>query len=384
MKKIIYLMLLPAILFFSSCESILLDDDANTPPKPIVHQSEMANILDSLRYAQDYPALAAAIVTDEGTIDAQAVGCRRYGGGLNIQLTDKFQIGSCGKVFTSVLMGTLVDDGLVTWNTTLSEIFPEYAAGMRNEYRDVTVKQILSHSAGFVRDPDLSYHSSDPKEMRKELLPYAFSLAPGQQKGKYLYSNLGYIIAGAIIEKLTGSSYEELMHERVLIPLDMTTAVFGPVGTEGKEDQPLQHTPAHAPVFPSPDAQLIPAYNPAGGLSMSVEDWAKFIQWTLIVEAGGQQNLLKPGTAKMITTPVVQEVPGVYYAFGWGVVAGDEVGKTLQHSGSNGFNYSTAWLASERHYGIIIMTNQGAVGSEWPVEPVFRSLYSYYQRLYKK
>ena len=94
------------------------------------------------------PALAGAIVTDTGIIDAQAVGCRRYGGTANVTNNDQFHLGSCTKSFTAVLFGILVDDGLLAWDTKLSSVFPEYAQSMLPEYRDVTIRNILSHSAG--------------------------------------------------------------------------------------------------------------------------------------------------------------------------------------------------------------------------------------------
>jgi CubicO group peptidase (beta-lactamase class C family) len=377
--RILYsIILLSVMLMFCSCDSLLLNNDSDNPFPPVPHNSVMADFLDSLRYSLKFPALSAAIVSDTGIIEAQSAGSRRYGGELNVKTDDIFQLGSCSKALTAVLAATLVDEGLLTWNTTLAEVFPEYASVMREEYKSVTVKQLLSHSAGFRRDPDVEYHSDVPMTNRSQMLQKVFIQEPAGAKGEYLYSNLGYIIAAAVMEKVTDISYEQLMHDRVFVPLNLNSAGFGPVGTVGKEDQPLQHTPNHAVVLPTSDAQLNPVYNPAGGISMSVIDWSRYIQWVLKAKAGEPQNLLKPGTVKMLTTAAVTVSPGISYAMGWMIVPGDEAGMTLQHSGSNGFNYATAWLAPDKHYAIIIMCNQGPVGGEWPLEPVFRRLYRYY------
>ncbi len=374
MKK--YIIIISAALLISiisfSCEEMILGPDGSKPPLPAKHGSRFATILDSLRYAMDLPALAAAIVTDTGIIEAQVIGCRRYGGPMNVTIDDEFHLGSDGKAFTAVLMGVLVDDGLVDWSTTLSEIFPEYKNSMRSEYEDVTVKEILSHSAGFTRSADFSImKKSSPRERRVEGLVWALNQPPVQQKGEFLYSNLGYLIAGAIIEKLTNQDYETLMMERVLKPLDITSAGFGVMGTEGEEDQPLQHTPNHSLIIATPDAGLDPSYNPAGGLHMSIRDWGKYIQWALTVEAGRHQNLLKDETARTLFAPAVSIGNGAFYAFGWGGAnyeawAG---GKTLSHSGSNGYNYADAYLLVAKHFGVITMTNQGAVGDEWLLGP---------------
>ncbi|MBI1939255.1 MAG: beta-lactamase family protein [Ignavibacteriales bacterium] len=381
MKKIFPFIIVFTIFTATSCENLLLDYEAIKAPSPKDYESKFATLLDSLRYALDLPALAAAIVTDTGIVEARAVGCRRYGGEANVTNTDRFHLGSCGKSFTSVLIGVLVDEGMLEWNTTLPEIFPEYANMMRAEYKNVTVKDILSHSAGFVRDADNNFNKTNTRERRIEALEWALQQPPAQQRGKFLYSNLGFTIAGAVAEKLTNRNYEELLMERVIKQLGITTAGFGAMGIEGKEDQPLQHTPSHAHLTAIADAGLDPVYNPAGGLHMSVGDWGKYIQWTLTIEAGGHQTLLRDETAKMITAPAVDQGGGWSYSLGWGV--GDASwaeGKSLNHSGSNGFNYSTALLASKKHYGIIVMTNQGAVGAEWPLDKVFWRVLDYYQK----
>ncbi|MGE5500095.1 MAG: serine hydrolase domain-containing protein [Syntrophothermus sp.] len=365
---------------FAACEKLLLNPEGNRSPLPVQHQSRLASILDSLRYTLDVPAIAGAIVTDTGVVEARAVGCRRYGGPMNVTDNDQFHLGSCGKAFTSVLMAVLVDEGKVKWATTLPEIFPEYAGAMRPEYRDITIRQILSHSAGLMRDPKgINLKSIEAKSQRLEVLEWALRQAPVLPAGKYLYSNLGYIMAGAIIEKLTNSTYEELIISRVTKPLGITTAgIGGPMGTLNLEDQPLQHTCNHAPVTATSDACLSAIYNPAGGLYMSIGDWGKFVQWTLKA-AAGEQTLLKSETAREIISPVVSDGYGGYYGLGWGVSNQEWAGgKALSHSGSNALNYSTVLISVPKKFGIIVMTNQGAAGEDWPIGPVFARLLDYH------
>ncbi len=136
-------------LLAGSCESLLGPE--TQPPPPIIHASRLATLLDSLRYALDLPALAGAIVTTDSIVDAQSVGCRRYGGAENVTVNDQFHLGSCGKAITATLLGVLVDEGRVSWNSTLLEIFPDLAASMRPEYRSVTLRDVLSHASGRMR-----------------------------------------------------------------------------------------------------------------------------------------------------------------------------------------------------------------------------------------
>ncbi len=361
-----------------SCETMMLGPDGVQPPPPIVHSSRLATVLDSLRFTLDLPALAGAIVTDTGVIEARAVGCRRYGGPLNVTDADRFHLGSCGKSFTSVMIGLLVDEGRVQWTTTLPEVFPEYAGSMRSEYRDLSVRDLLSHSAGFVRDADVGLHASSPVEQRLEIVDWALRQPPAQPRGTYLYSNLGYVIAGAIIERITGRPYEEVVMERVVRPLGLTTAGIGQMGSPGLEDQPLQHTPEHAPIIATADAHLASSYDPAGMLHMSAGDWGKYCQWVLACETG-RATLLRPETARMITTSVVSAGGGAGYALGWGVMYRSwGGGNVLSHSGSNGYNYAEVVLAPARKFGILVMTNQGAGVISVPTDPAVTRLIDFY------
>lgn len=380
MRKTITLIISSLALITIACEDLLLNHDEINPQSPKIYEARLATILDSLRYECDLPALAAAVITKNG-IELAAVGSRRYGGPANITQEDKFHLGSCGKSFTSVLIGTLVDEGLVNWNTTLPEIFPEYENSMRDEYKTVTVQDLLSHGSGIMRDYSVNLKSSAAKDKRKEIVSWALQQKPAVQHGKYLYSNLAFIIAGAVAEKITNRTYEDLIMERVCIPLGLTTAGIGPMGTEGKEDQPLQHTPNHAPIIATPNAGLDPSYNPAGGLHMSVEDWTKYVKWVITCDSGGSQDILKKETAYKITAPITYQIDGWYYGMGWGVSENAySGGKVIQHSGSNGFNYSTIWVAAKEQGGIIILTNQGAIGDEWLLEKPFNRLFDYYKK----
>jgi CubicO group peptidase (beta-lactamase class C family) len=361
-----------------SCHKTTVGPDSAKPHLPTTHESKLATLLDSLRYALDFPALAGAIVTDDSILDAQAVGCRRYGGAENVTVNDQFHLGSNTKAITAVLLGVLVDQGLVSWDSKLPSIFPEYASTMRDEYRNVTLRNVLSHSAGFMRDPNVTLHTSTPKDQRAEVVAWALLQPPAVPVGQYLYSNLGFMVAGAIAEKLTDRPYEDLLIERVLQPLGITTAGFGPMGTPGLEDQPLQHTSGHVPILPTPSADNPPIYSPAGRLHMSVGDWAKYAKWVLAAEAG-HQTLLKPETARTLTTPVVPMGGGGSYALGWVVYNSSWVGgKLLWHNGSNTMNYSEAELAPDRRFGVLVATNQGSGSQADPLSPAVDRLINFY------
>jgi CubicO group peptidase (beta-lactamase class C family) len=168
---------------------------------------------------------------------------------------------------------------------------------------------------------------------------------------------MGFMIAAAIVESANKGTYEKLLFDRVLIPLRITTAGFGPMGTVGLEDQPLQHTINYSPILPYPTSDLNPIYNSAGLLHMSIADWALYIKW-VINAANGHQTLLHQETANNLFAKTVYISGGSYYALGWGVYNAIWAGSyCLQHSGSNGMNYCVAEVSPGRKAGIIIATN---------------------------
>lgn len=367
-----------AVFLLMSCEKMILNSEVIKPPLPKTHTSKLATILDSLRYELDIPALAGAIVTDTGIVDAQAVGCRRYGGSMNITTDDQFHLGSNTKAITAVLIGILIDEGLLNWDTTLPEIFPEYANTMNAEYRDISILDLLSHSSGFMRDLPADFQTITAREQRAKLLPLALNQAPVVKSGTYFYSNLGYVILGAIAEKLTGRPYEQLLIEKVLQPLGITTAGFGPMGTPGLEDQPLQHTNSRSPIEPTQDSDLPLYYNSPGRLHLSIGDWAKFIQWVLAAEAG-HQTLVSKNNASVLTSSIASMGDELYYGCGWMIYESSWAGgKTIEHAGSNGHNYSVATLAPRQHFAVISATNMGPGDKANPIDPVAWRLIQFY------
>lgn len=343
-----------------------------------VHDSKFTELLDSLRDAENLPALASAIVSDSGIINAEAVGCRRSGGAENVTNNDQFHLGSNTKAFTAVLIGMLVDESLLTWDTTLLSIFPEYSGIMHPEYRSVTVRDLLSHSAGFIANPSVTLKSNNVKDQRTEVVVWALMQPPACTRGQFLYSNLGFIIAGAIIDKITNRTYEDLLMERVIKPLGITTAGFGPMGTVGLEDQPLQHSAEYKPVEPDANADNPPIYNSAGRLHMSVGDWGKYIQWVLACESGNVR-LLKPETARTLTKGVTPMPGEGMYALGWTILDRPWAnGRVLTHSGSNTMNFAVAWLAPNRKFAVLAETNICAGTTPGAMDAVIGRLIKYY------
>jgi CubicO group peptidase (beta-lactamase class C family) len=306
------------------------------------------------------PALAGVTVTTKEIGEVVYTGVRRLGANVPITAQDQWHLGSDTKAMTATLVGTLVDARKLKWETTLGEVFPEFSKTMTAELARVNLLQLLSHRAGL--PPNVAWFAYGKRgatypEQRlavlQDLLDKPLKAAPGSQ---FEYSNLGYVIAGAVTEKITGQAWETLMQERIFRPLGMKSAGFGGVGTEGELDQPWPHgqngkpLPKNGPAVDNPEVM-----GPAGTVHCTLPDWAQFIADQLR-GARGQGRLLKPESYQRLQTPPFEGS----YALGWNVA--DRAwakGKTLSHAGSNTMNYALAWLAPLRETGFLVCTNMG-------------------------
>jgi CubicO group peptidase (beta-lactamase class C family) len=325
---------------------------------PVVGDEAVTQALKPIRQKFNVPAMAVAVVTSDGIKFVGAVGVRKRGTEIPVTLDDLWHLGSDGKAMTSTLIARLVERGQLKWDSTLAEIFPDLAPQMNPEFQKVTLLQLLSHRAGLPANLNLAdYQGNDVQSLRlravREELSKQPQSAPG---GKYLYSNLGYIIAGAVVEKITGQSWENAISNEVFNPLQMKSVGFGGTGTPGQIDQPWPHTEDGQPTAENgPDMDNPPVMGPAGRIHCSIQDWAKFVQDQLRGARGEPGTLLKPESYQKLQTPPF----GGDYALGWTVVQrGWAGGKALNHGGDNTMNFANVWIAPDKDFAILVCVNQ--------------------------
>src|SRR5262245_57065531 len=279
--------------------------------------SDVSAMLEPIRQSHHLPSLGAAIITENGLEASGVTGVRKADATVSVTIDDHWHLGSDTKAMTAVVIATLVERGKLTWETTIGDVFPEFAHTFPAEFRGITLTQLLSHHAGLPANTNwrqASTSNSSLLEQRIYLLRRAaetkLDSAPG---AKYLYSNLGYAIAGTIAERVSGKPWETLIDDFVFKPLRMNSCGFGGTGTPGKIDQPWPHPDngkpmsSNGPLVDNPEV-----LGPAGTVHCSIADWAKFVADQLRGE-NGAGVLLKSETYKALHTPRF----GGDYAFGW-------------------------------------------------------------------
>jgi CubicO group peptidase (beta-lactamase class C family) len=341
------------------------------------------------------PALSAAVFKNGEIIAAGAVGTRRAGENIPVTIDDRFHLGSDTKAFTALLAGMYVQEGKLRWDSTLGEIFSELKDKMDPEFAKITVEELLSHSSGLA-DNDLldlvnrSYQQDGNMDdvrywMLKETAPKPLDHSRGS---KFSYSNLGYTLAGAIVERLSGKTWEELVEAKIFEAMGLATAGFGPQASLGKVDATLGHflidgKPKAMLAGPNGDNPLI--IGPAGTINMSVLDFAKWGAW----QAGEGKRLpalVSPAILKKLHTPVIDTgvredaAPGTpktgKYALGWGQVLESWAPEpALTHAGSNNANLAVATIWPQNDFGFVMMTNIGGKGADAALRKLGQDLY---------
>ncbi len=317
----------------------------------------VVNALKPIREQFDVPAMAAAVITSTGVERIGAVGVRKRDTEIPVTLDDLWHLGSDTKAMTATVIARLVERGLLKWDSMLGEIFSDVAPNMHADFRHVTVTQLLAHRAGLPPNSNQArYRGDDVRELRSRVVREELAKKPHSQPGsEALYSNLGFIVAGAIVEKITDRSWEDAIKAELFTPLQMASAGFGGTGTPGKIDQPWPHTEDGKPTRSNgPAMDNLPVMGPAGRVHCTMADWAKFIQDQLRGARGEKALLQTASYEKLHTAPF-----GDKYALGWLTTERSwGGGKVLNHAGDNTMNFALVWVAPKRDFAILVCVNQ--------------------------
>jgi CubicO group peptidase (beta-lactamase class C family) len=337
--------------------------------------------IDSLRRQHNIPAMGA-IVFRAGTVLGRGIaGVRRSNSTEPVNERDRFQLGSNTKAITATLLGTLVEEGKLTWTTTLAEVFPELRDSMSVGFRTVTIDLLLSHHAGISAFDDTDAKdfrsiprlSGTPLQRRAAFTAWVLRGKPAGPIGKGIYSNGGYAIAGAIAERVANESWESLVRERVFKPLGIT----GSFAWSDSPDmsQPWGHyekSSGTKPVDPrDPDERLPPIIWPGGSVELSLDDYAHFLQLNLRGLEGRDTPVLKAATIKHLHTSPVS--PPDKYGLGWGLQDFDGAPASV-HVGSAGSFYAITIIQPTRDLGVAVFANAGGERAKAAATEAVKSL----------
>jgi CubicO group peptidase (beta-lactamase class C family) len=320
-----------------------------------VEVADLTALVDSVDAAHGVPAMGGAIVGADGLIAFGVAGDRRIGGPA-VTADDQWHIGSNLKAITAYMAAVAVDAGMLEWGTTVDEVFTE--ADIRAEYRPVTLRDLVTNQSGLPRAPiGIRLQGSDPQELRNQVAAYAFQQEPAVERGSYHYSNTAFVLAGAMIERAYGSPFEAVIQSELFDPLGVDRAGWGPQTAPGASDNPVPHSWTAGGWEACEGCDSPPWRSGAGRMHLPLGQWARIIQEMLMAENGASE-LVSPATGDLLVTGEVPYGGGAAYGYGWLVTSRSWAGGlTLWHEGSNLSNHSAAWVAPNRDFALLAVTN---------------------------
>ena len=351
-------------------------------------RDDVSDAVETVRAEHGLIALGGAVVTGDGAIAVGASGLRRRDGSEPVEIDDRWHLGSDTKAMTATVAAMLVEDGTIGWDTTVVDAFPTFADRIDPAFAEVTLVHLLTHRSGLTGDliadePDawsrLWMNVGPLPDQRlwlaEQLLTQAPAVAPGTA---YVYSNAGYIVAGAMLEQATATAWEDLMRDRLFAPLAMESCGFGAPGDPALVDEPWGHAGASLdPIAPGFTADNPPALGPAGTAHCALDDWAAFIALHLRGARGDTELLGAASFDRMHADPGFATPSGFGYGYGWGVVARPWAGgDALTHTGSNTMWFAVAWLAPARDRAYLAVTNQAGADAEAGTDALVGALLS--------
>ncbi len=326
-------------------------------------------VLEAVRAEFRVPAVGGATVTNQGIAVLDVAGIRKHGDNTIVEAGDRWHLGSDTKAMTATVLAVLAQKGVVSWDITVAQAFPEWAQTMKDMFKNATFERLMAHRSGILNltsaeSTALADTSKSVPARRREFA----HLITHRQHGDddvlfgapgfvFSYQNANFILAGAMLERCTGKSWEDLMKSELFQPLGMTTGGFGAPGSASDVKEPWGHSDASGQRVAS-KGDNTPALGPAGTVHASLGDWAKFIRLHL---DGSEGSLtLSPATLARLHT---QYPPNNVYPdrYGWGWIMYDDAGGVaLGHDGSNGLWYCSCQVLPKKGVAFLAVSNIGS------------------------
>ena len=335
--------------------------------------------VEQVRAASETPGLAVAIVEDGKVVLAKGYGVRKLGSPARVDADTLFMIGSTGKAFTSAALATLVDVGKIGWDDKVIDHLPGFQMYDAWVTREMTVRDRLVHRSGLGLGAGDLLMVPRGKLSRAEVVRRLRYIPPATSfRSAYAYDNILYIVAGALIEAVSGQPWEEYMRDHVFRPAGLPDATAEMARQLSATDRAHPHGRVGGPVRGTGPQRLLDerdrlgqAGAPAGLIAASANDLARWLQIQLAAGAlpGGKGRLFSAAQAKEMWTPVTPMpitpypapvdgiTPGYQsYALGWDVR--DYKGAKLVWHAGGLFGFTTVVvMIPERKVGFAIALN---------------------------
>lgn len=330
--------------------------------------------------AREVPGMAIAIVEDGRIVHAKGYGTRALDSADAVDADTIFPTGSTGKAVTAAALAILVDDGRLGWDDRVIDHLPDFRMYDPWVTREMTVRDLLVHRSGLgLGAGDLLFIPRTSRS-RADIVRALRHIRPATSfRSGYAYDNILYIVAGELVAAVSGQDWETFVRERIFQPLGMATAVSHEDDRFATANRAQPHARLHPQLRGLGEQVMLPEREglgqvgaPAGGLSWSANDFARWLQVQVAhgaLPGDGGQRLWSEAQAREMWTPQVhvpiRPFPAPIsditprfsgYALGWNVQDYRGV-KVVQHGGAVFGVLAFAVLVPDRNLAISLQIN---------------------------
>ncbi len=350
---------------FALCLTVsLLYGTAGTPasnPSSSITSDDIAGIIEQYRQEipqrmqqENVPGLAIVVVDDQNILLAEGFGYTDWGRRTPITPDTLFSIQSMSKSFTATAVMFAAQDGLVDLDEPITTYLPDFHVNSifeEHPEQKITLRMLLSHTAGFVHEAPIGGNNDLPGHTFEEHIASISDTWLMSPVGtRWAYSNLGIDLAGYILQVRLGMPFTQYVQEKVLEPLGMMNSTLDIDQVRTTADRAIGHSPI--PLRPPVEFLLIPS----GGVWTTANNMARYLQFHINEGALDGTRLLRQDLAETMYKPPNSAALEAEYALGIGT-ADWQGTRRFQHGGGGfGFNSNMVWYP-ELKLGAVVLTN---------------------------
>ncbi|UBM63095.1 serine hydrolase [Candidatus Sulfidibacterium hydrothermale] len=318
----------------------------------------------------DVPGMAVAVIKDGKVLLAKGYGVRSIKTGKKVDTHTLFAIASNSKAFTTAALAILVDQGKISWDDRVQKYIPEFQLYSAYVSHDFRIRDLVTHRSGlglgagdFMIFPD-GNNFTLPELIHN--LRYLRQVTPF--RSTFAYDNLLYVVAGEIVHRVSGLSWEDFVQKNIFDKLGMTESAPSLQRVKDRSDL------AEAHAFANGKLTIVERYNlpltdPAGGINSNIHDLIKWVQCRLndgrygnnlqyhLFSEKQAHEMFSPQTILHVRKDTIYHTHFFDYGLGWFMK--DVKGyKEIWHTGGLAGMVTEIVMIPELKLGIIVLTNQ--------------------------
>ncbi len=335
----------------------------------VLSNPQIDSLVEKTMQTFDVPGMAVAVLKDGKIYHKKAYGVRCIKTKAPVNENTLFGVASNTKAFTTAALGQLIDQGKLTWDTKVTDVIPEFQLSDPFVTREFTVRDLVTHRSGLgLGAGDLMIFPANNSTTKAEMIHNLRYLKPVSSfRSQFDYDNLLYIVAGEVVARISGKSFDDYIAENFFKPLQMDRSFLSIPKIKSDPNRIDGHAPVNGKLELTGDT-FTQIATPAGGIFASINDMATWVQAQLNKGRYGENlkdRLFSEEVHAEMWTPqtILRSGKGPYnthfsaYGLGWFLSDVNGYFQVTHTGGLNGI-VSQVTLLPEMDLGIIVLTNQ--------------------------